>query len=133
MSWGVLIEAEYESGLVLREGPEDMSPYDLGKNFFHAVLTSRATDHGHGRMTLYAAVTPEHTWTIEWRELWNVVDPRPISYRKMENAKTFSAVDGTPVGNVEGVQSCAGHFFGYQYRDGDGKNVQEVQELIVMT
>lgn len=129
MAHGFWLQAEYESGYVITEDDVDHSPFDPGRNVFHAILNNRPTDHGHGRMTRFAMVPwdPEgKTFEINWVPLWEVDNPRPIYCRVMHKTDEL-ADDGTVLTDTAAV--CDMHKFGYQFNDADGKNVQEVVEI----
>lgn len=132
MAHGYLIEAEYESGYVLREDANDHSPYDPGKNTFNAILNHRPTDAGHGVLVRLSYVPDpldgRQRYDIAWEAHGlNALGARPVCYRKMERD---DKVDGS--GNIvsEGEVRCMSHHFGYQYTDPEtGRNVQEVVDL----
>src|SRR5690606_22411755 len=115
MALTTFIEAEYESGFVLREDEQDHSPYDAGRNIFHAIL-HRRPEEAHGRMVRFSLVTPEHTYNVDWTELPD--NARPIRFKHMER----DSVGGEWVGDPRIV----GIDFGYQYTDDKGQNFQEV-------
>lgn len=117
MGLDTYIEAEYESGFVLREDEQDHSPYDPGKNIFHAILNGRPCEF-HGKMIRFTLVTSEHTYDIDWTALPD--NARPIRFKKMERES---------VGGVWQEPRIVGIDFGYQYTDEHGKNVQEVINL----
>lgn len=120
MSFGWLLESEYESGYVLREDELDHSPYDATRNIFHAILHARPTDSGHGAMVRYSLVGTEMRYDIDWTKLPD--NARPIYYRKMQR----HAVNGDFAGEPE----VLGHFFGYQFTDATGANVEEIKEIL---
>lgn len=121
MPYGVLVEAEYEDGFVLTEDEADQSPYDEDRNIFHAILTGGPVPE-HGQMVRWSAITEKKTYTIDWKDLWQFDNPRPISYRHM---RRVYAEDGSS----DSGPLCDGHFFGYQYNDDYGRNVQDIQEV----
>jgi hypothetical protein len=126
MSHGYEVEAVYEDGFVLREDSAgtDESPYDPGRNTFHAILSGKAVAE-HGRMVRWAlipTVPGQDQAVVDWRELWARGNARPVYWRDM--TKTFRA-DGADSGPV-----CEAHHFGYQYTDqATGRNVQHVRVL----
>jgi hypothetical protein len=122
MSYGVLVQAEYEDGFILTEDEADQSPYDEGRNIFHAILNGKP-ELEHGRMVRWSAITEKFTYSIDWKTVcWGKENPRPISYRKMERTR---AVDGSSdTGPI-----CVGHFFGYQWNNPDGSKEQDIQEV----
>lgn len=122
MAYGALVEAEYEDGFVLTEDEADVSPYDEGRNVFHAILNARA-EADHGRMVRWSLITPEKTYAVDWKELWAFDNPRPIYFRKMERDSSGGAWSGPA--------RAISHHFGFQYNAPDGSNVQEVQEIDV--
>src|ERR1700688_2983997 len=86
MAHGFWLQAEYESGYVITEDDKDHSPFDPGRNVCHAIMNHRPTDFGHGSMTRFALIPwdPEgKAFEINWVPLWDVVNPRPIYFRKM--------------------------------------------------
>lgn len=123
MPYGALVEAEFEDGFVLTEDEADVSPYDEGRNVFHAILNGRPCA-AHGQMVRWSLVTNGKTYSIDWKELWQFENPRPIYYRNM--TRDFDA-GGRPLTDP----ICLAHFFGYQYNAEDGSNVQEIQEIAV--
>ena len=112
------IEAEYESGYVHRETPEDHSPYVLGKNIFNDILEKRP-EPIHGKMVRFSLVTEETTYSVDWTQLPD--NARPIRFKQMERDN----VDGQWVGDAR----ITGIDFGYQYNDADGKNIEVVERI----
>ncbi len=123
MAYGVLVEAEYEDGFVLTEDEADQSPYEEGRNIFHAIL-SGAPEKEHGKMVRWSAITTKLTYSIDWSHLSHTISPRPIYYRKME--RDFEQGAGWV-----GPPRAVGHFFGYQYNRPDGSNVQHIDKLVL--
>lgn len=121
MPLGVLLQAEYADGFVLTEDKDDASPYDEGRNIFHAILNGRPCDE-HGVMVRWSVIASGQTYSVDWAELSLLDNPRPIYYREME--RTWNEATGEDRGPV-----CTGHFFGYQYNALDGSNVQELTEI----
>lgn len=111
------LEAEYESGYVLREDVFDASPYDAGRNIFHAILHKRP-EQFHGPMVELRLVFPDKTFTIDWRVVPE--NARPIRFKRMAN----TWVDG-----VEQGKTMTGVDFGYQWRDENGRKQQEVMHF----
>lgn len=120
MAYGWLLEAEYESGFVLREGPEDHSPYKPGENTFGAIRNGRPTEAGHGLLTRFSLVGEEHTFTIDWRTLWDVPEPQPVCEREMHSELYDDGTDSGPI--------CDLIRFGYRHQDGDTL-VEELYEI----
>lgn len=112
------LEAQYESGFILREDEQDHSPYDSGRNIFHAILNKRP-ETAHGPMVRLALVTPKLTYTVDWTQLPD--NARPIRFKHMER----DFVGSEPVGPPR----IAEINFGFQYIDENGDNVQEVKYL----
>jgi len=126
MAYGYYLQAEYESGFVLTEDELDHSPYDVGRNVFHAILNNRPEDFGHGQMVRFSLLPFEHNakrYDIDWTQLKNVKNPRPIYYRQMSMTRNLST--GEDTGPL-----CESHHFGYQYNDADGRNVQVVEDVV---
>ena len=119
MAYGHYLEAEYESGYVHREQPEDHSPYVRGQNIFNDIINNRPVEI-HGRMTRFTLVAPNNRYDIDWTTLPD--NARPIYLRYMENER-----------NVAGGESdvrVTKQDFGYQYNDEDGRNHKEIKEII---
>ena len=112
------LEAEYQDGFVLREDEQDHSPYDAGRNIFHAILNKRA-EAVHGPMVRFSLVGPETTYSIDWTLLPD--NARPIRFKQMEHERN--------VATGETDIRCTGIDFGYQYTDTNGQNVQEVRRV----
>lgn len=117
MALGYYLEAEYESGYVHREQPEDHSPYVRGKNIFNDILEHRP-EAVHGKMVRFALVGPEHTNTVDWTTLPD--NARPIYSRDMEQDSIGGEIIETRMMK---------QIFGYQYNNPDGKNVKEITEI----
>lgn len=120
MAFGWRLEAEYESGFVLREGPDDLSPYDAEKNIYNAIWRSRPSDFGHGLMVRYSLVGDELTYSIDWKPMWDLPDVFPVYERRMRN-ELYE--DGTSSGPI-----CELHRFGYRY-DLEEETVEEIYEI----
>lgn len=126
MAHGYLISAEYESGFTLTERVEnDRNPYSVEGNTLTGILTHGPTGAGHGRMVRISLI-PEsgegQQYDIDWQPLWEVDNPRPIYFRRMERRVNMDGSGDTgPV--------CLSHTFGYQYNDAEGHNVQETQDI----
>lgn len=124
MSFGVSLSAEYEDGFRLVEDESDQSPYDEGRNIFHAIVNGRAVPE-HGRMVRFSATTATERRDIDWRPLWDVKDAQPIYSREMhrdwelDNTDDHVLTDSGPI--------CDSHTFGFQYIDETGEPVREVQ------
>lgn len=129
MAHGYLLEAEYESGYVLTETENDHSPYDAGRNVFHAILNARAEDT-HGRLVRFSLIPESGTGKrldVDWRMLHDADNPRPIYYRKMHKTDQLTDDGGLL---TEGPAVCDGHFFGFQFNDPEtGENVQHIEEV----
>lgn len=112
------IEAEYESGFILREDENDHSPYDREKNIFHAILNMRPCEV-HGKMVRFSLVMDEKdTYNVDWTVLPD--NARPIRFKHME---------ADFVGDLMTDKRIVGIDFGYQFTDDEGKNQQEVVNL----
>ena len=118
MPHGWLLEAEYESGFVLTEDGADHSPYDPGRNTFHAILNDRPTLHGHGPMVRFSLIGAEMRYDIEWTTL--PPDARPVYYRQMQRA--FRIEDGWQ------PAACISHHFGWRGTV-DGHATEEITEI----
>lgn len=119
MPFGWRLEAEYSSGYVLTEDEADHSPYDPGRNVFHAILNGRATAAGHGPLVRFSLIGLETRYDVDWTGL--PANARPVYFRDMRRA---FAIEG-------GWQpaECVAHHFGVQYTDGEGRSVKEVHEI----
>lgn len=111
------LEAEYESGFVLIEDERDHSPYDAGRNIFHAILNQRP-EQAHGKLVRLSLVGTDHTYSIDWTQV--PASGRPIRVKHMEADLTLDGPSETRLTKI---------VFGYQYNDTDGKNVQVVEEI----
>jgi len=120
MAYGYVLRAEYASGYVLLEDEQDASPYDPGRNVFHAIVNGRPTEAGHGPLVAFSLIGEDMRYDIDWTALPD--NARPIYYRSMQ--RTYAVDGSTDTGPV-----CLAHHFGYQYTDSDGRNVQEVSEI----
>lgn len=118
MPYSYLLEAEYESGYVHRETPEDISPYVAGRNFFYDILHG-LPEKVHGRMVRLSLVGPEQTHTVDWTTLPD--NARPIYTRHMASTLDHTGEEATVM---------LGQQFGYQYNDSEGRNHKEVTEII---
>ena len=118
MAFGYLLEAEYESGLVLTENESDHSPYDRGRNTFHAIVNGRSGDFGHGRMVRYSLIGVDgddpQTYSYDWTAIPHAV---PVYERSM---RVEMYQDGRPPSDA----ICEAIRFGY--RDGDAEEITEI-------
>ncbi len=111
------LEAEYESGYIHRQTPEDHSPYVKDRNYFYDIL-HKTPEPIHGKMVRLALVTPKQTCLVDWTTLPD--NARPIYLKYMESDLV---VDG------QGETRCVKTEFGYQYNDDKGKNHKEIKEI----
>lgn len=107
MAHGYLLEAQYESGFVLKEDAQDHSPYDAGKNIFHAIKHGRPVD-GHGQLVRFSAIGPAKRYDIDW----TTVPTDAIPLMEMELARDFHPELGWT------SDPRATHIFGYELPDG---------------
>lgn len=124
MSFGWLLEAEYESGYVHRENEQDESSYKPGHNFFYDILSGMPTENGQGRMVRFSLIPAGNAgegyrYDIDWRLL--PANARPVHFMRM-------SITTGPAGSTGPV--CQTRGFGYQYTDEDGKNVEKIEEII---
>jgi hypothetical protein len=123
MAYGFRLSAAYESGYVLTEDDNDHSPYDPGRNVFHAIINGRPSDAGHGQLVRWSLTAADgRTWSVEFTPLMWKLNARPVWAMQMERQLN---IDGSPAGPSHVV----GVLFGYQYTTADGRNVQEVKEI----
>jgi len=101
MAFSYHLEAEYESGYVHRETPEDLSPYAPTRNYFYDIL-HRVPVAFHGKMVRYSLVGPDQRYD-------------------MQNVRNM----GTGEDNTTMLRQR----FGYQFNDENGKNHKEVKEI----
>lgn len=129
MAHGYLLQAEYESGYILTEDANDHSPYDPGRNTFHAILNARA-ESVHGPMVRFSLLPESGTGKrldVDWTLLREAQNPRPVYFRKMSKTDEIS-VDGDVIS--EGPPVCQSHHFGFQFNDAEtGENVQCVEQI----
>jgi hypothetical protein len=111
------VRATYEDGFVLIEDERDESPYDEGRNVFHAIANSRPCAE-HGQLVEFALITPDGTHVVDWATVPE--GARPVRERHMQ----MEQVDGA-LGTPTMVQMT----FGYEY-DLDGGTVREVIEVL---
>ena len=113
------IRATYQDGFVLDETSlTDVNPYGEG-NTFRAVL-DKSAEQEHGRLVKFSVFWNDTENSVDWTTLPD--NARPIRFRN-----GFLKRD---IGTGETVSGWSGAQFGYQYNNEDGKNIQEVQELI---
>lgn len=133
MAHGFYLEAEYESGYILREDDNDHSPYDPKKNVFHAISHDRPQKAGHGAMVRWSMAGPndgDQRFDVDWTQILKDYDnPRPIYWREMQSRKQESVETGEVIPGTE-ITYPLGHHFGFQYNDKDGKNQQEVVNVM---
>ena len=125
MAYGYWLEAEYESGFILREDSQDRSPYRAGDNFFSAIRRDSATQSGHGPLVRFSLIPWDASGRrheIDWTALAELEHVRPVYFRRMSQT---TRADGT--GDAAPV--CNAHGFGYQYLDANGDNIQVITEL----
>lgn len=109
--------AEYADGFVLSEDNADQSPYDPGRNIFHAVLHGRpVAEHGdliNLTLELPADAGDEFPggFVIDWRSV--PAGSRPIRFRKM----SLTTVNGITQGAI-----CSLVGFGWQWTDESGNH-----------
>lgn len=110
------LRAIYEDGFTLIEDERDESPYDPGRNVFHAVLHQRPCAE-HGKLVEFALIGPERSVVVDWTQVPE--GSRPVRERHMEM---------TQVGDVLGDPVLMGITFGYEYERAGGtvRNVMEV-------
>lgn len=118
MPLDVYLEAQYADGFILREDEQDHSPYNTGRNIFHAIL-NRKPELAHGAMVRYSLVTPAQTHSVDWANLPD--NARPIRFKHIERC----SMGGQWVEEPRTVRID----FGYQYTDAEGANVQEVIQI----
>jgi hypothetical protein len=121
MAYGYYIEAEYSDGYVLSEtSTDDVSPYDEGRNVFHAIVNFRPVAE-HGSMVRWSLI-PDGDHEIRLDVDWRDIPPgaRPIYWREMRCSL---------VGRVAGPPEALQHHFGYQYPDKQGRCVKEILDV----
>ena len=120
MPYGYHLEAQYQSGYTLVQDETDVNPYGNGSTFT-AIRTDAAVPTNGPLVTLSLvndATGERHD--IDWASLAGLTDVRPVYYRQMERTRDlWTGLDTGPM--------CNSHHFGYQYIDGSGNNVQEIQ------
>lgn len=117
MAHGVTLEAQYADDFTLTEDAADVSPYDEGRNVFHAIVNFRPVSD-HGPMVRWTAFTWANRYDVDWRGL--PPDARPVYFRDMER----DSCGGEWVGPARVLR----HVFGYEYEE-NGQTVREVQEI----
>jgi hypothetical protein len=116
MTMSVHLRATYEDGFVLIEDELDQSPYDEGRNIFHAIRESRPCAD-HGALVEFALITPGQPFAVDWTKV-----PKgalPVRERHMEVSQ---------VGDVLGDAVVVGITFGFEYEVA-GETVREVIEV----
>jgi hypothetical protein len=112
------VEAEYADGYIHSETElDDISPYDPTRNILNDVLEKRP-EAIHGQMVRFSMFYKDKRYDIDWVEMPD--SARPIRYKKIEQDSVGGVITETRLMKVG---------FGYQYTDGHGHNVQEVEEL----
>jgi hypothetical protein len=101
---------------VLIEDERDQSPYDEGRNIFHAVRESRACAE-HGPLVEFALIGLEQTYIVDWTTVPD--GARPVRERHMQM---------TQVGDVLGAAEVVVMTFGYEYEFA-GTTIREVVEV----
>lgn len=125
MAYGVLVHAVYEDGFELLEDEADQSPYDEGRNIFHAIVNSLPVPE-HGPMVVWELITVKDTYTLDWAEICSsFINPRIIYFRNMN--RDFNSETGEPINDA----TCSGHVFGFQYNDADGANQKATVEITI--
>lgn len=117
MAHGYFVEAEYESGYIHRETPEDLSPYVKGMNIFNDIV-QRRPESAHGRIVRFSLVGPKTTTNVDFTVL--PANARPIYFREMEQDSIGGEIIETRVMK---------QVVGYQYTDADGKNQKLTQDV----
>jgi len=111
------LRATYEDGFVLIEDEHDESPYDEGRNVFHAIANARPCAE-HGRLLEFALTAPGRSHVIDWTQV--PAGARPIRERHMEMEQVGGVLSDPVVVQIT---------FGYEY-DVDGTTVREVIEVL---
>jgi hypothetical protein len=111
------LHATYEDGFVLLEDEADESPYDPGRNVFHAIASGRPCAE-HGQLVAFALIGEDRSLTVDWTKVPE--GSRPVRERHMEM---------TQVGDVLGEAVLMGITFGYEY-DRDGVTVRAVSLVL---
>jgi hypothetical protein len=111
------LKATYQDGFVLEEDERDQSPYDEGRNIFHAIANSRPCIE-HGRLVEFALITPDGSHVVDWTDVPE--GARPVRERHMQMQQ---------VGEVLGAPTVMQIVFGYEY-DRDGEVVREITEVL---
>jgi hypothetical protein len=110
------VRATYCDGFLLIEDERDESPYDEGRNVFHAIRHGRPCAE-HGALVEFALITPEQTHAVDWTKVPE--GALPVRERHMEM---------TQVGHVLDDPVVVGITFGYEYERA-GETVREVIEV----
>lgn len=121
MAFGALVEAEYTDGFVLTEDGADRSPYDEGRNTFHAIANGRP-EADHGPMVRWSLITPAQTYSVAWTELV-ALEAVPMYERDMER-------DFVPGEGWSGPPRCVRHRFGWRGEGPEGP-IETVQEILL--
>lgn len=110
------IEAEYENGYVHSDQFHDVSPFEHGRNIFFDIL-NKLPEQFHGPMVSWRLVTPEKTYTVNWREVPE--GARPIRFKHMTHTWVNGESQGGP--QVESID------FGFQWTDAEGKHEEVIR------
>jgi hypothetical protein len=113
------IEAEYSDGFVLQEDEADLSPYDAGRNIYHAIL-NRRPEIEHGKMVRFSLVLQDGILNVDFTTVPD--NARTHLERHMEREH-----DGES--HWLGAVICKGIDFGYVYDDEDGVERGEIYEV----
>lgn len=124
MAYGFEVQAVYQDGFSLREPPAgpDESPFDATRNTFHAIMSGQA-EAAHGPMVTWSLMSSGggEWFRVDWTKLAGHANPRPIYYRAMTRTVHGDGADTGPV--------CQAHYFGYQYTDATGANVEHIESV----
>ena len=123
--YGYVVRAEYEDGFTLEgDGLELLSPFGHQEHIVRAIVNGRATEAGHGPLVRWSLV-PEHPgmrYDLDWKAIAHLTNIRPVYFRRMQ--RTLSQD-----GRSDSGPMCAAHGFGFQFQDGNGENVQVIEEV----
>lgn len=116
----VYIEAEYADGYVLTEGENDVSPFDPGRNIFHAIV-NRTAEPEHGKTVRFTLFVADHRVDIDCTKLPD--DTTFIREKHMERDADINTGQWLEDPRIVGID------FGYSFINDEGIETKELVEV----